>query len=293
MINQPSDMALAFLQYQPGSAARILEQQPIEAVAEFIKSVPYTQAAFVLKKMLPQYTARMSIHLEPEVSAAFLSEMDTNLTSAILRYTPKDVRRKILNNLPERIKLTCSLLLNYPETAVGAWMITDFLALPDDCDVQEALHRLALSNHKVGLDTLYITNRDRKLLGTVSITHLLRMPENKLIKTLMQAKPPCLSGHASLTSAMNNPIWDDQDSAAVINEKRHIVGVLRHLELRQGLKEIATTIKEPTGNDPIGGLWEAYGQSLLALFNTVGDAINTNATNTNTNNNTTNTRGVQ
>ena len=48
------DLALAFLQSQPDAAAAILEQQPLEQVAEFLGILPHTYGALVLAKMLPQ-----------------------------------------------------------------------------------------------------------------------------------------------------------------------------------------------------------------------------------------------
>ncbi|MFC3151494.1 magnesium transporter MgtE N-terminal domain-containing protein [Litoribrevibacter euphylliae] len=275
MIEHPSDMALAFLQYQPISAARILEQQPIEEVAEFIAEVPYTQAAIVLKKMLPQHTARLCSYLEPATSAAFLSQMDAHLVSAIMRHTHKPLSRKLLDHLPERMKLRCRLLLNYPETSVGAWMSTDFLSLAGDCDVQEALHRLSLDESTVNTNAIFIVDRDRKLQGIVSVSQLLRLPSKTAIKAVMQAQTDVVSGRASLASIINSPIWSRSEYAAVINEKRQMIGLLRHLDLRHGLKELSTTIRDPVDDNPIGAVWDVYGKSLLALLNTVGDAVNT------------------
>ena len=72
MDEQKVDLALAFLQSQPGAAAAILEQQPLQQVAEFLSNLPYTYGAMVLTKMLPQHTARLCGILHPTVAAGIL-----------------------------------------------------------------------------------------------------------------------------------------------------------------------------------------------------------------------------
>ncbi len=145
MATQQNDLALAFLQSQPGPAARILEQQPLESVAAFLKEVPPKRAAPVLAKMLPQYTARLLEEVGPEISAGFLLEMELNLVAAILRYSDQDDRRQMLGLLPEKASIGCRLLLHYSQESVGAWMMTQISILPGDCTVEEALAMLVRS----------------------------------------------------------------------------------------------------------------------------------------------------
>lgn len=273
MIDHKSELALAFLQAQPSAAAGVLEQQPIDKVAEFLKSVPYKQAAVVLKKMLPQYTARLCKYLDATTAAAFLSEMDVNLIAAILRHADNNTSNDVLALLPERIKLACNLLLSYPETAIGAWMVTNYISFPDDCSVQDAKQRLFSIGHVVGIATIYIVDRDRQIQGSVNVTKLLRSPSKNSIQSIMDKKIDAVSGRSSLSAVENDPMWQRAECVAVINSSRQIIGVFRHLDLRKGLIETSNTISELRGKDPIAGMLEVYGSCLLALFNTVGEAV--------------------
>ena len=270
MSEQTSDLAQAFIQSQPASAAAVLELQPIEQVAAFLKNTPYKQAATVLKKMLPFYLARLSQHLDPSTCAGFFSEMETSLIAAIMRHSDKEACGKILALLPERTKLACNILLSYSESAVGAWMQTDFVAIPEDCDASEARVRIA-SLDISAFNTLYVVDRDRRLKGCISIAHLYQATEKTPIKALMK-KPAAVFGRSSLLSISNETIWEGHECAAVINKNQQLLGVLRHLDLRRGLKEISNTIKEPQNTDPVAGILEVYGSCLLALLNTIGEA---------------------
>ncbi|MDB2414882.1 CBS domain-containing protein [Rickettsiales bacterium] len=273
MTDEKIDLALAFLKSKPESAASILEKQPIESVVNFISSIPHTYAAPVIERMLPQYIARLCKALDPTISAAFLSKMDISLVATILRHCEAKVNQQILDRLSEKTKLACKLLLNYSEDAVGAWMKANIVTLPNDCTVEDALIRLSKEEKIIDADSIRVVNRDRLLQGVVSIATLLKVKPDSHITSVMNKKTNAISGRTALISAVNHEAWAKRDTIPVINRNQQLVGVIRHVDLRRGLDHIAMTINEPRGNDPITGIYEAYGNSLLALFGTAGELI--------------------
>ncbi len=278
MTNQKIDLALAFLQSQPRSAAAVLEQQPAEHVSEFLKNVPYTHAAAVLSKMLPQYAAKICKNLDPAVSASFLSEMEVSLVAAILRHSDKGLHNQILKLLPERTKIASKLLLNYAEHVVGAWMVANISTLPVDCTVEEALSRLASEDGVINSDVIHVVDREKKLQGLVTVGNLLRSSPNTPITNIMKQKCAAISGRTALDSAANHAVWTHQDTIAVINRHNQIVGVLRHADLRKGLNDMSSTntMTHPIGSGPLTGIYEVYGSSLLALFSTISEVTSSN-----------------
>ena len=271
MDEQKVDLALAFLQSQPGAAAAILEQQPFEQVAEFLSGLPHTYGAMVLTKMLPQHTARLCRILQPTVAAGILSEMDNSLIAAVMRQCRGDLSRQLLGLLPDKTRLACRLLLNYSEDAVGAWMNANVSTLPDDCNVEQALQRIAQQESSIDLGLSLVVDRDRNLKGSVTLANLLRAPANTSISAVMVKGSPSISARTALKTAVDNPLWAEQDSIAVTNRKHKLVGVLRHLDMRNGLQQTSNSIVQSQGADPITGVFDVYGSSLLILFTTISD----------------------
>ncbi len=278
MTNHKIELALAFLQAQPGSAASVLEQQPVTYVSEFLKDVPYTHAAAVLAKMLPQYAARICKNLDPSVTASFMSAMEISLVAAIIRHSDKNQKKKVLELLPERAKIACKLLLNYSENAVGAWMVANVATLPDDCSAGEALSRLTSEDSVINSEAVYVVDRERKLQGLVKVINLLRTSPNTPVQKVMKKKCDAISGRTALISALNHKVWAHQDTVAVTNRNNQMVGVLRHADLRKGLNDMSSTMAQSSAGDPLTGLYEVYGKSLYALFRTIGDAAGANRT---------------
>jgi len=268
---QKVDLALAFLQSQPSAAAAILEQQPVEQVAEFLSSLPHTYGALVLEKMLPQYTARLCRHLKPTIAAGMLSAMDISMIAAVMRHCRNNQCRQLLDLLPDKTGLATRLLLNYTEDAVGAWMHANVSTLPDDCSVEDAISRIREEQLAVDIGVSLVVNRNRNLQGRVTLSALLRAPGKAALTAIMVKDSRSISARTALKSARDNPLWHEQDSIVVTNRNQKLVGVLRHADLRKGLEQISTSIVQPQGVDTLTGIFEAYANSLLVLFATLGD----------------------
>jgi len=271
MDEQKVDLALAFLQSQPGAAAAILEQQPMVQVAEFLGSLPHTYGALVLAKMLPQYTARLCLIFKPAIAAGMLSEMDISQITVVMRHCRSDLCSQLLGLLPDKTRLACRLLLNYSEDAVGAWMSANVATLPDECNVEQALMRIADDRQAIDNGMSLVVDRERHLKGTVTLVALLRAPTSTSITSLMLKSSQSISARTALRSAVDNPLWADQDSIPVTNRNQKLVGILRHQDLRKGLAQISNQIVQSHDSDPITGIFEAYGSSLLILFAALSD----------------------
>jgi len=271
MDEQKVDLALAFLQSQPAAAAAILEQQPMAQVAEFLSGLPHTYGSLVLTKMLPQYTARLCRIVKPAIAAGMLCEMDINLITMVMRHCRNDLCSQLLELLPDKTRLACRLLLNYSEDAVGAWMTANVSTLPDECNVEQALMRIAEDRQAVDSGMSLVVDRERYLKGTVTLVALLRAPPSTPITSVMLKFNQSISARTALKSAIGNPLWTDQDSIPVTNRNQKLVGILRHQDFRKGLAQLSNQITQPHDSDPITGIFEAYGSSLLILFTTLSD----------------------
>lgn len=276
MKNQKIDLALFFLQARPRSAARVLEQQPIDVVASFLKSLPHHYVALVLTYMLPQYTARICAHFDPAFSASIFSSMNIQIITSILRYSEASVKLKIFKFLPDKVKIACKLLLTYSEELVGAWMMVDIPTLPNDCTVEEALLMLTSEYKLTYTNNVYVVDRDGFLQGMVNIISLLSAMKVASIATVMKRKPDVLSGRTSLISASKHPVWEKGDVVAIVNRDQKIIGVLRHVDLRKALSALSTTVIEPSYRESLSNVFEVYGNSLFAFFSSMIEVMSIN-----------------
>lgn len=272
MKSRKIDLAIAFLQSQPSSAASVLEQQSIEHVAVFLSEISYAHAAIAIGNMLPQYVAKICQHIEPTVAAAFMSEVDASSVAAIMRHLDPEKGHSILELLPEKTKLLCMFLLYYQEDAVGAWMIPNPPVVPCECTIKEARKRFSTEN-TIDIGVIHIVDRDRNLRGVLGISTLFSAAPSTQISTVMDKDFETISGRASVESAIEHSAWSRCETVAVTNRSQKLVGVIRHVDLRRGLKAASIDASAPIVSDPLSGLIEVYGKSLLALLNTFGETV--------------------
>jgi len=267
------DLALAFLQSHPLPAAALLEQQPVEEVIRFLQEVPHTYAAPVLESMLPQYVAQLCKQMPCETAAGFLSRMEISLAASVLRHLDSGLRAELLDQLTEKTKISCKLLLDYAEDQVGSWMLAQVATLPSDCTVAEALARVAADTEHMHSDVVYVVDREANMQGMVYIRQLLLANPETPLSAVMLASPEVISGRTTLRSAAEHDGWHSSDALPVINRHHRLVGLLRHANLRKGIEQTSSEVATPHSGDPLTSLFEVYGGSLLAIFSAVGGML--------------------
>lgn len=150
-------------------------------------------------------------------------------------------------------------------------MICQAASVPHDITVAQALKTLLEQDDLVLIETIFVVDRNRVLLGELSYAALLRAAPETPIASLLALKIPVILARMHLESAITLEIWEHRDAVPIVNRLGHFVGVLRHVDLRRGIAQVANVIEAPTGSDPITSLLSVYGSSLFSLLDAVGD----------------------
>src|SRR5207245_569514 len=72
-------------------------------------------------------------------------------------------------------------LLRYEPKTAGAIMTTDFFSLPADTKAEEAIRRLQRATDTRNVFYVYVTDKDDKLVGVLSLRQLLLVPPDKTL----------------------------------------------------------------------------------------------------------------
>lgn len=273
MDEQEVSLALAYLRAHPESAAQILEQHDVDAVTRFLNETPVAYGAPVFARMSPYFSSRICKRMDLVTAVGILSSLESSLIAAILRYLDNAVREKILRELPVGLRTSCSLMLRFAQNTVGAWMTPNVAVVPYDSLVGDALKTIGSSADTFHTSYLFVLDRDRILCGRVHYTALLRAAPTQPIEFLIDGECLTLSGRMSLSHAARHTDWDRYDVLPVLSRNGKFIGALRHVDLRKGLEQHVVRVERQPGRDPLTGILEAYGHSLLALFQALGDSL--------------------
>ncbi len=127
--------------------------------------------------------------LQPRTVAQGVSEMESDDAVAILEDLPHAERAEILEQLPQPERVSLSRSLDYPEDSAGRRMQTEFIAVPPDWNVGQAIDYMRdtaeLPEH---FYELYVVEEAQHFLGAVPLDRLLRSKRPVPISELMDAE---------------------------------------------------------------------------------------------------------
>ena len=172
----PSDIAAVFAGLKDEKIPVMFRLLPKELAAEtFVEMEPDDQELLIrgfsdneLKEVLDE--------LYVDDAADIVEEMPANVVKRILKHADPEMRHSI------------NQILRYPENSAGSIMTTEYVSLRPNMTVEEAILRIRRQGvDKETIYTCYVTSKDRKLIGLVTVKDLLLCDDDEMkIQELMQ-----------------------------------------------------------------------------------------------------------
>ena len=172
----PSDIAGLFQDLEEKQIPLMYRLLPKELAAEtFVEMEPDDQELLIrgfsdneLKEVLDE--------LYVDDAADIVEEMPANVVKRILKAADPEMRHSI------------NQILRYPENSAGSIMTTEYVSLRPHMTVEEAILRIRRQGiDKETIYTCYVTAKDRKLLGLVTVKDLLLADDDEMrIEEIMQ-----------------------------------------------------------------------------------------------------------
>ena len=168
-------------------ADRLQQLTPDEAVSA-LRAMPHELAAHVLSEMDEDAAEAVAEKLEPVEAGALLGDMENDEAADIAAAFPRRKRKKILAQLDPAQSCRVEALLKYPEDSAGGIMSDAFIALPLDGTVgqcQELLRQRGEEDAALP-SYLYVTDRDGKLAGVITMRDLIFRKPERLVSEILR-----------------------------------------------------------------------------------------------------------
>lgn len=257
-------LTLAFMRGHPLPAAQVLEALPAAEAAALFARVPARLGAAVLAAMLPHRAARVIESLDDARALELLAPLATQPTVVLLRHLPEARRRRLVAGLPTAAALASTLLLGFTDDTLGAWVDPDVIMLGAETRAVDALERLRLA--PTGHAMVFVTDTDRRLVGSVALDVLLRSPAAASLATLMQRPVAVLLAHAPLAGTAAHPGWEQASLLPVVESGERLIGVMTRDALARALGR-ATPPPAPATAPSLPALFaRGYWQTLSGLL---------------------------
>jgi len=187
---------------------------------------------------------RVLAELKPELRDALFQDETVERLSAILRKLPPDEADAALERLPADIgeraiaghaeAAAIRASRRHAEDTAGRVMTRKLLALPPETTVAEAVRTIRENAKQVGeLNTLYVVDAERRLLGRLSLPALLLLPEETPIGEAMIEEPIAVSPDTDQEEALRQALKRNLPSLPVVDDAGHLVGRITVKQLRR------------------------------------------------------------
>ncbi|MFP5470571.1 MAG: magnesium transporter [Bacteroidia bacterium] len=224
-------------------------------IAELFEEISLDQAKYIFK-LLPEETASdVLVELDEDVREEFLKSftskeiadqvdnMDTDDAADILKDLSEDEKERILSEIEDLDQASnIKDLLAYPEDSAGALMAKEFIRVDENWPAATCVKEMRRQAQELEIDniyTIYVTDNEGKLLGTLSLKSLIIASPRAQIKELYNSGVHSVNVNADVEEVAQ--IMDKYDLPAipVVDDNNILLGRITFDDVVDVIKEEA------------------------------------------------------
>ncbi|MEJ2262591.1 MAG: magnesium transporter [Anaerolineales bacterium] len=224
---RPPDQADLFGELSPDAQNLLLPRLDPEDSADILEELEDEQAAEVAERLEPEELTRILDAMEPDEAADLLGDIAPERVSEALSQI-EDVE----DILP---------LLEHPDETAGGLMTSAEVVLHKGITVEEALDYLrVLSPDSDAIYYLFVVDDEVTLVGVVSLRQLVVTPPSTRIEEIMDTDVLSVRADTDQEEAARLMSRYDLLALPVVDDQRHLLGVITHDDLVEVLEDEAT-----------------------------------------------------
>ena len=172
------------------------------------------KAAETLSEMDISLASEIIIRLPQEQSIRTLKAMSDDDKADLLSHLPEDISSTLLEKLGAEESQEIETLLSYDDDTAGGIMTTEFFALPEECNITEAVEAIRRRGDEAEtVFYIYVVDQRQHLVGIVSLRKLILSRPELTLRQIMN------------TNMVKVNINTDQEVVAQLVEKYNILAI--------------------------------------------------------------------
>jgi magnesium transporter len=213
-----------------------------------------TKRGQVLSELDGDSITQVLTDLLPSDVAWLLKDLGPDDVAYILGKLPEDRAAEILALMHTEDSTEIADLLKYPKDTAGGIMTTEFFSLPEDATAQDAIRRLQQATDAEMVFYIYVTDKEDRLVGVLSLRQLLTVPPATPLKNIMTRDVMSVSvdmdqeevaRQVASYNLLAIPVVEKDGTLVGIITVDDVVDVIRE-EATEDMLKMAGTIEEET-----------------------------------------------
>ncbi len=237
-----ADLRMTMLDMEPFDIARFIEDnldQKDQLV--FFRLLPKELASDVFIEIDSDTQERLIKAFTDKELKAVIDDMFLDDTVDVIEEMPANVVKRILKNSDPADRKQINELLKYPDDSAGSIMTTEFTSFSAKFTVEDAFNKIAKTGqNNETIYTCYVTDRQKHLIGVVTVKDLLFAEKTDLIENIME--PNVITVDTLEDKEMVAQKFSDYDFIAlpVIDHEGCLVGIVTVDDAVDVIQEEAT-----------------------------------------------------
>jgi magnesium transporter len=158
---------------------------------------------------------------------SIMNELFIDDTVDFLEEMPADVVNRVLKNTDDDTRKLINVFLKYPDSSAGSLMTTELVDLSIDMTIKESIDYI----RKYGVDketinNCYVIDKNRKLVGTISIRKLIISDSDALVKDLMDSELITVNTLTDQEEVADIFKKYDYTALPVVDKENYLVGII-------------------------------------------------------------------
>ncbi len=242
--SDPEEMQEALGELRAPDIAEALRELPPAAAAKVMAALPFELAVQVFDE--PELTGhRCAIIqlIEPQKVGPLIEAMSADQQADLFREVPLEERPRLLATVSQPTRVALQKLLQYPPETAGGIMTTEFVSIPSDWTVDQALRLIReVGGRKETVYAIYIIDPvTQELLHVVSLRELLTAQRDDNILEVGKRRPP-LTVTADIDREEAARLISKYNllSIPVVDDQRRMLGIVTVDDVIDALVEEST-----------------------------------------------------
>ena len=226
----------------PGDLHDLIEELDLDQKVELLQRLSDTDAALILQEMEDFIQADILPLLDKEQAKAILKNLASDdAVDLIGELSPEDAEEMLQLIGEEEEPIDFGDLLKYPEDSAGGIMTTEYISLPADIPVEDAISRLReIAPEAETIYYVYVVDEEGHLIGVLSLRDLIASSDGTLLKNIMRRN--VISVNAELDQEEVARVVSKYDLLAVpvVDDQERLLGIITVDDVIDVLEQEAT-----------------------------------------------------
>lgn len=229
-----------FFESHPEEAAVMLEQFEAEDAAYLLAELPLPSRNAAWEALEPNAACEILLHFPADHRAQLARQVNIQGFAVTLSRMREEDREEVLAGLDTASASELRRLLSYPPDTAGHIMDTRIVAMRSGQTVSEAVEVLRRRARNLDVAELNVTDEDNKLVSVIEIKDLILAEPDTTLASLSHNAATAVFPMDPVEEVVDRLDRYKLEEMPVIDREGVLLGVIRHSELIEAVKESAS-----------------------------------------------------